>query len=170
MNTDFDYCPKCGCHDFAASSEKSRRCKRCGFEFFLNASAAYVALITNSQGQLLVVRRRKEPAIGTLDLPGGFADAGETAEEGIAREVREETGLTVVSAKYLFSKPNIYVYSGMKIPTLDMFFQCEVEQGAEPKAMDDAAECMWIAIDELDPTLFGLSSISEGIKKIKTIF
>ena len=45
--------------------------------------------------ELLVCRRAKEPAKGTLDLPGGFIDMNETGEEGVSREVWEETGLKV---------------------------------------------------------------------------
>ena len=51
--------------------------------------------------------RAKEPAKDTLDLPGGFIDMNETGEEGVAREVEEETGLKVKKATYLFSLPNI---------------------------------------------------------------
>lgn len=43
-------------------------------------------------------------------------------EEGVAREVREETGLQVVEATYLFSLPNTYLYSGFLVHTLDLFF------------------------------------------------
>jgi 8-oxo-dGTP pyrophosphatase MutT (NUDIX family) len=101
----FRFCPVCGSHHFAANSDKSKKCADCGFEYFLNASAANVAFILNARRELLVVTRKKEPARGTLDLPGGFADIGETAEEGVMREVMEETGLEVTALRYLFSLP-----------------------------------------------------------------
>ena len=123
----FEYCPKCGSHHFVANGATSKKCENCGFEYFMNPSASNVAIIKNAKGEILVERRKQEPAKGTLDLPGGFTQIGETSEEGLAREVMEETGLKVTDARYLFSLPNIYRYSGIDIHTLDMFYLCEVE-------------------------------------------
>ncbi|MEG1905310.1 MAG: NUDIX domain-containing protein, partial [Bacteroidales bacterium] len=105
----------------------------------------------------------KDPAKGTLDLPGGFIDSHETAEMAVAREVREETGLTVDSVRYLFSLPNIYPYSGMDIHTIDLFFRCEVSDYKALRAMDDVGALYWIPLNEIDPAMFGLSSVREGV-------
>lgn len=107
--TKFEYCPLCGSHHFTVNGEKSRKCENCGFEFFMNPAAATVAFILNSKGELLVEKRKREPAKGMYDLPGGFADMRETAEQGVRREVLEETGLTVNHVQYMFSLPNIYL-------------------------------------------------------------
>jgi ADP-ribose pyrophosphatase YjhB (NUDIX family) len=161
----FSYCPVCGSSSFKQNTEKSRKCEACGFEYFVNPSAANVAFIVNRRGELLVEERKNEPAKGTLDLPGGFADIGETAEEGVIREVMEETGLNVTEAKYIFSFPNKYHYSGVEIPTLDMFFECIIEDEASVCAADDAAKCMWIPFNKLKSELFGLESIRNGLTK-----
>ena len=79
------------------NNEKSKKCTDCGFVYYFNPSSATVALILNEKKELLVCRRAKEPAKGTLDLPGGFIDMNETGEEGVGREVWEETGLKVES-------------------------------------------------------------------------
>ena len=147
----YEYCPMCGSHHFVENSEKSRKCENCGFELFMNPSAANVAFIMNKKG--------------SLDLPGGFDDPGETAEEGVCREVMEETGLNVTSARYIFSQPNIYRFSGVDIPTLDMFFICEVEDESKLQAADDAAECMWVKIDDIHTEQFGLRSVRWGLIK-----
>lgn len=91
----FLYCPECGSSHFEINNEKSKKCADCGFVYYFNPSAATVALILNEKNELLVCKRAKEPAKGTLDLPGGFIDMNETGEEGVAREVLEETGLKV---------------------------------------------------------------------------
>ena len=99
----FKYCPKCSSSHFVVNNEKSKRCADCGFVYYFNSSAATVAFILNERNELLVCRRGKEPKKGTLDLSGGFIDMYETGEEGVAREVLEETGLKVEKAAYLFS-------------------------------------------------------------------
>ena len=87
----FKYCPACGSSGFEEQDEKSKRCKRCGFEYYLNPSAAVAAFILNSRGQLLTLRRSKAPAKGTLDLPGGFVDIGENINEALnARSKRRD--------------------------------------------------------------------------------
>lgn len=160
----FTYCPKCGSPRFGIHDEKSKCCADCGFVYYFNPSAATVALIPDAEGRLLVCRRAKEPAKGTLDLPGGFADCHETAEQGVAREVLEETGLHVTSATYLFSRPNIYMYSGFAVHTLDLFFKCEVDNWEDMRAADDASELCLIPVKDLHPADFGLESIRKGLE------
>ncbi len=163
----FRYCPVCGSAAFEVNNGKSKRCGDCGFTYYFNPSSATVAVITNGKGELLVGRRGKEPAKGTLDLPGGFCDLHETAEEGVAREVMEETGLKVTQCKFLFSLPNTYPYSGLVVHTIDMFFACRVEGGEEAAhAMDDVSELMWMRPQDIRPEDFGLESIRAGMAKI----
>lgn len=159
----FRYCPRCGSQHFIVASPKSKRCGNCSFEWFLNPSSACVAIVIDN-GKLLTVKRRLPPAAGTLDLPGGFADIGETAEESVTRELYEETGLRVSQLHYLFSLPNMYNYSGFDIPTQDLFFRCHTASPTIAIAHDDAAECLWIPLPQLQPEQFGLHSISEGIR------
>lgn len=161
----FSHCPNCGSGLFEENDEKSKRCLDCGFVYYMNPSAATAAFIENGKGELLVERRGKEPAKGTLDLPGGFADCYETAEEGVRREIKEETGLKVDQTKYLFSLPNVYSYSGLEVHTLDMFFRCTVDGNDTPCAADDAAECWWMPLRDIREELFGLRSIREAVRR-----
>lgn len=161
----FYYCPKCGSSHFNINNEKSKKCTDCGFVYYFNSSAATVAFILNEKNELLVCRRAKEPAKGTLDMTGGFIDMHETGEEGIAREVKEETGLIVTETKYLFSLPNLYEYSGFSVHTLDMFFLCKVKDTSVLDAKDDVAASFFMSLDKIAPEEFGLDSIREGVKR-----
>ena len=163
--TKFNYCPRCGSAHFEVHNIKSKQCADCGFVYYFNPSSATVALIENERGELLVCRRAKEPAKGTLDLPGGFIDMHETGEEGVAREVLEETGLRVIRADYLFSLPNLYLYSGFMVHTLDMFYRCTVADASHYQAMDDAAALFFLPPEQIRPAEFGLASIRKGIER-----
>lgn len=161
----FTHCPKCG-GEFKDNNIKSKKCTNCSFTYYFNPSSAVVALIFNTQGELLVSTRAHEPAKGMLDLPGGFVDSYETAEEAITREVYEECNLRVRVTQYMFSLPNTYTYSNFDVHTLDMFFKCEVDDFSPLVAQDDVSTLAFIPLTDLNPELFGLKSIRKGIKRI----
>lgn len=162
----FKFCPKCGSSDFLEYNNKSKKCSECGFNYYFNSSAAVVAVIENKNGEILVARRAKDPAKDTFDLPGGFIDMFETAEEAICREVKEETRLNVTDVSYLFSIPNIYLYSDFEVHTVDMFFKCRVNDFSNLMALDDVSELFFISSDELNPADFGLISVRKGVERL----
>jgi len=160
----FKYCPVCGSDHFVVNNFKSKKCEDCGFTYYANPCSATAAFIVNENDEMLVVRRAKEPALGTYDLPGGFCDMGETVEEGMRREIKEETGLEVQDIQYLFSSPNVYQYSGMGIHTLDMDYLVRVKGGRLAiQAAYDAAEAFLIPINIVNPADFGLTSIRHAV-------
>ncbi|MBQ8098734.1 MAG: NUDIX domain-containing protein [Bacteroidaceae bacterium] len=163
----FRYCPVCGSMAFEAQDFKSRRCHDCGFEMFQNAAAAVVGVVMNPQGQLLVARRSRQPAIHTLDLPGGFVDKGEDLEQALTRELKEETGLILSPRQWLFSIPNIYRYSGLDVYTVDNFFLCQASGNVTLHPNDDVADLFWLPWKELRPDDFGLASIAQGVRRLQ---
>jgi len=165
----YRYCPLCGSSQFEVNGERSRRCHNCSFELYQNASAAVAAFIVDEQRGLLVCRRAKEPARGTLDLPGGFVDPDETLEQALDRELKEELGCRPASASYLFSLPNRYEWGDIVVPTTDCFFRCTLPEGASPMANDDVEAIRWMPFSEVRPADFGLRSVSQAVERFLSL-
>ena len=159
------YCPKCGSHRFMPSGDRSLKCGACGFHYFINSSAAVAALVTDHQNRLMLVTRGVEPDYGKLDLPGGFIDPMETAEEAVKRELKEELGLKVTKLDYLFSAPNEYEFSDFKVFTLDMAFRVDVETIDNLKAMDDILDYRFYAEEELNYDDIPAPSINRFVRR-----
>lgn len=155
------FCPKCGSERFGSRTGKSFSCRDCGFEFYINAAAAVVALIEDDRGRLLLVRRAREPMKGTLDLPGGFVDPGETLEEALRREIREELNLDIESFSFFCSCPNTYPYGGIVYYTIDLTFVCTVRDLLRIRAGDDAGEHLFVSPEHIRLEDIGLRSIRE---------
>ncbi len=87
------HCSYCGAA-FSRDQPWPRSCGGCGTTSFVNPTPVGVLLLPIDDG-LLVVRRAIEPKRGQLALPGGFLDLEETWQEGVARELLEETGIRI---------------------------------------------------------------------------
>lgn len=166
----FIYCPKCSVRALRPSSPKSIVCSECGFEFFFNPAAAVAGLIVNDAGQLLVTVRAADPGKGSWDLPGGFIDAGETAEHALAREIKEELNLDVDSMDYFASAPNEYTYKGVTYSTLDIAFICHAADLSAMKPLDDIEQAMFLPPESIDLARFAFPSIRTFVERFKKQF
>lgn len=159
------FCPKCGSPDFKQAGERSMKCGNCGFHLFFNASAAVAALITDAQGKLMLVKRGIEPGYGKLDLPGGFVDPMESAEEAVIRELKEELGMKVKSLTYSGSAPNEYIFSGFSVFTIDLAFTVVPESIENLHPMDDILGYRFYAKNEINFDEIAAPSMKHFVKQ-----
>ena len=102
----------------------------------------------DNNSKILLVRRKNDPFKGMLSIPGGFINEGETAEDAVIREAKEETSLVVepIAILGVYSDPR----RDPRMHTISVTFITRIVQGNED-ARDDAAALQWINIeDELD--------------------
>ena len=162
----FSFCPGCGKKTLIPDGIKSFSCRACEFKFYLNTAAAGIALIFNPDRQLLVTRRKNEPARDTLDLPGGFIEPDETAEQGLIREVKEELNLDVADLTYFCSVPNQYLYRTVLYSVTDLVFICRVADLTPLTPADDVSQAFFADVATIDPNEFGLHSPRVVIEKL----
>ena len=162
----FKYCPKCGTKDFSIDTFKSKKCKNCNFTYFYNASAGVPVFLRDKNDNILLVKRKNNPAKGTLHVPGGFVDPGEHAENCAVREIKEETNLNMKESdfKYLFSLSNTYPYSDFIYTTIDIFLEGKIDSFDGCIPGDDAEEIIIVKKNEIQPEKFGLESIRKGME------
>nr|NJM01257.1 NUDIX domain-containing protein [Desulfobacula sp.] len=141
-----------------AACPKSFVCLQCRFKFYLNTASAGVALIFNQHQDLLVTRRKHDPAKGMLDFPGGFAEPGETIEECLVREIKEELNLDAGSLTYFCSVPNTYVYKEVTYSITDFAFFCRIPDFGPIAARDDILDFSFMNPAALKKKDFGFES------------
>ena len=108
-----------------------------------------VAVIWNDVGQILIDRRRPEGLFGGLwEFPGGKIELGETAEDCIKREIREELGIDIEVGEHLITID--YTYSQLRV-TLSVH-HCRHLVG-DPMPIE-CEEIRWVSLDEIDQFSF----------------
>jgi len=155
----WQYCPYCGAKSFCASDENYMQCDACRKKFYINASGAVACIIENTQGEILLTRRKFEPAKGMLDLPGGFVNLDETAEDAVRREIKEELNLETLSMQYIGSSHNRYLFGGMVYFTLDLGFKCLITDFSKMQVADDVDGYVFLPHYRIDMQKIGFSSI-----------
>jgi len=124
---------------------------------FLAVSAAILR-----HGKVLIVRRARKPALGVYTLPGGVVEAGETLEEAVRREVREETALDIEPVT-LAGHREVIIRDAQGRTERHFVILCFASRwlAGEPQLNDELDEARWI-----DPgDLAGLKT-TEGLAEI----
>ena len=157
----FKYCPNC-----KAKIKKSNRlidCTSCGFRFYLNPVPTNGLIVQNEKGEILLVKRKSNPKKGFWDVPGGFVDFGETLEESMIREIKEELGVKVKDLRYLISTPDRYLYKVVNYHTLCFFFTGKVK-ARNLKAKSDITEIKFFPKNNIPYAKIAFSGAKKAIK------
>jgi len=160
----FLFCSRCGGPKIRRRSPVEYECEACGFKHFTNPTVAVAAIIANRVGEILLIRREREPGKGKLSVPGGFVDPGETGEEAVRREVREEVNLEVENLEYLASFPNRYQFQGVIYPTLDVFFAATAESLCEARAKSEVEAVVSVAPTHLEFAELAFPSVAQALR------
>ena len=168
LKNDFKICPMCGSSRIENHGNRKWICPDCGFDLYNNVAAAVGIIIRDHQDNVLFEVRAKEPRKGFLAVPGGFVDFGESAEEAVVRECREEIGVAVEGAEFLCTAPNTYEYKGIEYKTCDIFFTAELPPQYD--SIDDFIKSL--KAEESEVIAFKSCRVSnlEDIKKIPLAF
>lgn len=149
------FCGRCGAETVASSGERSRTCPRCGLQHFPRLSPAVITLIEDDRGRVLLARS-PHFAEGVYSTIAGFVEPGESLEECVAREIREEVGVEVRNIRYFGSQPWPFPNSLM-IGFLADYAGGEIR--IDPTEIEDAR---WFTPDDL-PLLPSKLSIARSL-------
>ncbi|MBX5321427.1 MAG: NUDIX hydrolase [Candidatus Bathyarchaeota archaeon] len=119
--------------------------------FYPNQPVVGVGAIIVCNGKILLEKRKGEPGKGKWSVPGGLVELGETTENAVIREVKEETGLEVANPQLIDVMDNIVYDENGEVKyhfvIIDYFLRLK---GGEAKAADDAEELKWIPLGEVE--------------------
>ena len=169
MESIFKHCPNCTSTNIEFPNNVRFLCHDCGFTYFHNIAAA-VAVVFLHSDRILFTVRNMEPDKGKLDLPGGFIDPEETAQEAACREVREELGMTILpkQLRFLTTFPNNYLYKNVPYRTMDIFFECVLhDEQVNIVAPDEIKALQWFLLNEIPEEKIGFVSIRTVIQQLK---
>ena len=137
------HCPRCGTPTVTVAAGHAQRCPADGSEHFPRIDPAVIMLVTDPDDRCLLARNRRWPE-RRVSILAGFVEPGESAEQAVAREVGEETGITVDQVRYVGSQP-------WPMPqSLMLGFRASAAGDLELRVDDDEiAEAHWFSRDEL---------------------
>ncbi|MCO5249222.1 MAG: NUDIX domain-containing protein [Chitinophagales bacterium] len=161
----FKYCPQCGSQNNEFIHQRRFECFDCGMVYFHNVATA-VAVIIEREKKILFTIRSKEPGKNMLDLPGGFTDPDETAEETCSRELKEELNIHISPSNFKFFKshPNDYTFKNIPYKTEDMIYTAILPEDAKFQLeKEEIKDIKWISKTEIPLDKIAFKSIRKTI-------
>ncbi len=139
------YCGRCGTPTVPVVGERVRRCPNCDLHAYPRVSPAIIVLITrgehDEQALLAWGTRRQQQFYSTL---AGFVEAGETLEEALVREIKEEVGIDVRDVTYFGSQAWPFPHQLM------VGYRARYAGGELVLQDSEIREARWFTPDEID--------------------
>jgi NAD+ diphosphatase len=152
---DFQFCGRCGSKTTNMPRERAKKCPTCGLVSYPRQSPAIIVAITRDD-KLLLARGQRFRDSGMYSVLAGFVDPGESFEECVRREVREEVGIEVKNIRY---------YGSQSWPFPDSLmvgFTAEYKSGEIAIDNDELVEADWFPVSDL-PKIPGEISIARKL-------
>lgn len=149
------FCGRCAQKTHLMAEERARRCPACGLVAHPRLAPAVIVLVERGDGKALLARNARFTA-GTYSCIAGFVEPGETLEDTVQREVREEVGIEVRDLRYFGSQPWPFPHSLMI-----GFFARHASGEVVPDGVE-IADAGWFSPSEL-PGLPGEMSIARAL-------
>ena len=148
------FCGRCGSPTEDMDGARAKRCARCGHLAFPRLSPAVIVLVSRGR-EMLLARNRSFP-LPMYSAVAGFVDPGESLEEAVTREVREEVGIEVAHIRYFGSQPWPYPHSLM------VGFTARYASGEIAIDESELLDAAWFSAESL-PELPGKLSIARSL-------
>jgi NAD+ diphosphatase len=149
------FCGVCGAPTALRDDERSRACTACDFRAYPRHSPAVIVLITRGDDEVLLGRSARFPE-GMYSTLAGFVDPGESAEEAVRREIREEAGIEITEPVWFGSQSWAFPHSLM------LGFTAEWASGEISADEDELEDLQWFTRDAL-PVLPPPASIARRL-------
>ncbi len=137
------FCGRCGNATLDKAAERAKECPACGLVAYPRVSPAMMALVTRGR-EILLARSHRFPP-GMYSALAGFVEPGETIEDCIRREVREEVGVEVGTLTYFASQSWAFPHSLM------VAFTAEYSGGEIKLEDEEIAEARWFDVEAMPP-------------------
>ena len=142
-------------------------CSSCGFHFYDNPKPTTAVFLINPKGEILLVKRGREPKKDYWDSPGGFIEVGETAEDSAKRELKEELGIEIEGLIYIGSFPGNYLYQGINYSTFCLVYFVKLNE--EPNFIlekEEIKEARFFKRDEIPWERIAFEEVKASLKKL----
>ena len=149
------FCGRCGTPTQIKNHERARECPHCGQVHYPRIAPAIMALVR--RGREFLLARSPHFAPGMYSALAGFVEPGETLEQTLVREVREEVGIEVANVRYFASQPWPFPHSLM------IAFNADYAGGEITPEPGEIEAADWFTVDRLPQALPSKISISRRL-------